>query len=261
RHYLAGVDAERLEGIASFYDFLEIQPLANNDFLIREGQVKDKQALIDMNRQIIALGKKLNKPVVATGDVHFLQPEDAIYRQILLAGQGYADEVQAPLYYRTTEEMLAEFDYLDTETARQVVITNPRLIAEQVEEIKPIPDEFYPPEIPGAEEELTRIVMNRAHEWYGDPLPALVQARLDKEMKAIIGHGFAVLHLIAHRLVLKSNEDGYLVGSRGSVGSSLVATLAGITEVNPLPPHYRCPECYFSEFITNGSVNCGADLP
>jgi DNA polymerase-3 subunit alpha (Gram-positive type) len=261
RHYLAGASAERLEEIASFYDFLEIQPLANNDFLIREGKLADRQALMDMNRQIIALGQKLHKPVVATGDVHFLNPEDAIYRQILQAGQGYADEVQAPLYYRTTEEMLAEFSYLDAATAREVVVTNPRLIADQIEELKPIPDEFYPPEIPGAEEELTRIVTTRAHDWYGDPLPELVQARLDKEMKSIIGHGFAVLYLIAHKLVLKSNEDGYLVGSRGSVGSSLVATLAGITEVNPLPPHYRCPACRYSEFITDGSVNCGADLP
>ncbi|APC08184.1 PolC-type DNA polymerase III [Neomoorella thermoacetica] len=261
RGYLAGADQTRLEEIASFYDFLEIQPLANNDFLIRQGQVADRQALMDMNRQIIALGQKLGKPVVATGDVHFLNPEDAIYRQILLAGQGYADEVQAPLYYRTTEEMLAEFDYLDGETAHQVVITNPRLIAEQVEELKPIPDEFYPPEIPGAEEELTRIVTTRAKEWYGDPLPEIVRARLDKEMQAIIGHGFAVLYLIAHKLVHKSNEDGYLVGSRGSVGSSLVATMAGITEVNPLPPHYRCPSCRYSEFISDGSAKCGADLP
>ncbi|MDN5326945.1 MAG: polymerase subunit alpha, Gram-positive type [Moorella sp. (in: firmicutes)] len=261
RGYLAGVDQARLEEIASFYDFLEIQPLANNDFLIRQGQVADRQALVDMNCQIIALGQKLGKPVVATGDVHFLNPEDAIFRQVLLAGQGYADEVQAPLYYRTTEEMLAEFAYLDGETARQVVITNPRLIAEQVEELKPIPDEFYPPEIPGAEEELTRIVTTRAKEWYGDPLPEIVRARLDKEMQAIIGHGFAVLYLIAHKLVHKSNEDGYLVGSRGSVGSSLVATMAGITEVNPLPPHYRCPSCRYSEFITQGSAKCGADLP
>ncbi|BCV21128.1 PolC-type DNA polymerase III [Moorella sp. Hama-1] len=261
RSYLAGADAARLEEIASFYDFLEIQPLANNDFLIRQGQVADRQALMDMNRQIVALGEKLGKPVVATGDVHFLNPEDALYRQVLLAGQGYADEVQAPLYYRTTAEMLAEFDYLDTETARRVVITNPRLIADQVEELKPIPDEFYPPEIPGAEEELTRIVMDRAHEWYGDPLPEVVQARLDKEMQAIIGHGFAVLYLIAHKLVRKSNEDGYLVGSRGSVGSSLVATMAGITEVNPLPPHYRCPSCHYSEFVTGRSARCGADLP
>jgi len=261
RGYLAGADPAHLAEIAAFYDFLEIQPLANNDFLIREGQVKDRQDLIAMNRQIIALGDKLAKPVVATGDVHFLNPEDAIYRQILQAGQGYADETQAPLYYRTTTEMLEECAYLDPETARRVVITNPRLIIEQVDDLQPIPDEFYPPEIPGAEEQLTRIVMTQAHDWYGDTLPGLVQARLDKEMKAIIGHGFAVLYLIAHKLVRKSNEDGYLVGSRGSVGSSLVATMAGITEVNPLPPHYRCPHCRYSEFSTSGDAKCGADLP
>lgn len=261
RHYLAGADEDKLTEIAAFYDYLEIQPLANNEFLIREGKVPDRQALEEMNRKIVALGEKLGKPVVATGDVHFIEPEDAIFRQILLAGQGYEDEVQAPLFYRTTEEMLAEFSYLGEEKAREVVIDNPRALAEAVEEIKPIPDEFYPPEIPGAEEELTRIVLGRAREWYGDPLPPVVQARLDKELGSIIKHGFAVLYLIAHKLVKKSNEDGYLVGSRGSVGSSLVATMAGITEVNPLPPHYRCPGCRYTEFIQDGSVNCGADLP
>jgi len=259
--YLAGVDANRLKEIASFYDYLEIQPVANNEFLIHQGKVANRQTLIDINKTIITLGQELQKPVVATGDVHFLNPEDAIYRHILLAGQGYANEVQAPLYLRTTGEMLAEFSYLDAETARQVVITNPRLIAGQIEELKPIPDEFYPPEIPGAEAELTRIVTTHAYNWYGNPLPELVQSRLDKEMQAIIGHGFAVLYLIAHKLVQKSNQNGYLVGSRGSVGSSLVATMAGITEVNPLPPHYRCPACQYSEFITDGSANCGADLP
>ncbi|GFN23847.1 PolC-type DNA polymerase III [Thermanaeromonas sp. C210] len=261
RSYLAGADEEQLAAIAAFYDYLEIQPLANNEFLIREGKMPDRRALEEMNRRIVALGKKLGKPVVATGDVHFVEPEDAIFRQILLHGQGYEDEVQAPLYYRTTEEMLAEFAYLGEETAREVVIENPRLLATQVEDLKPIPDEFYPPEIPGAEEELTDIVLRRAREWYGDPLPPEVQGRLYKELKAIIQHGFAVLYLIAHRLVKKSNEDGYLVGSRGSVGSSLVATMAGITEVNPLPPHYRCPGCRYTQFVQDGSVNCGADLP
>lgn len=261
RHYLAGADEEELARIASFYDYLEIQPLANNEFLLREGKLPDREALKEMNRRIVALGEKLGKPVVATGDVHFLEPEDAIFRQILLAGQGYEDEVQAPLFYRTTEEMLAEFSYLGEEKAREVVIHNPRALAQAVEEVQPIPDEFYPPEIPGAEEELSRIVWERAREWYGDPLPPVVQARLDKELGSIIKHGFAVLYLIAHKLVKKSNEDGYLVGSRGSVGSSLVATMAGITEVNPLPPHYRCTACRYTEFVQDGSINCGADLP
>ncbi|HBT47792.1 MAG TPA: PolC-type DNA polymerase III [Peptococcaceae bacterium] len=261
RSYLSGADEERLAEIAAFYDYLEIQPLANNEFLIREGKVPDRRALEEMNRRIVALGKKLGKPVVATGDVHFVEPEDAIFRQILLHGQGYEDEIQAPLYYRTTEEMLGEFAYLGEETAREVVIENPRLLASQVEDLKPIPDEFYPPEIPGAEEQLTEIVLRRAREWYGDPLPPEVEARLDKELKAIIRHGFAVLYLIAHKLVKKSNEDGYLVGSRGSVGSSLVATMAGITEVNPLPPHYRCPSCRYTEFVRDGTAYCGADLP
>ncbi|MDK2820570.1 MAG: polymerase subunit alpha, Gram-positive type [Clostridia bacterium] len=261
RNYLKGADEERLKEIASFYDFLEIQPVGNNEFLIRKGQVPNGDALKDINKKIIALGEKLNKPVVATCDVHFLNPEDAIYRQILLAGQGF-DDVQAPLFYRTTEEMLEEFNYLKPEIARKVVIDNPRLLAQQIEDnIKPIPDGFYPPEIPGAEKELTQIVKTMANNLYGDPLPQIVKTRLDKEMQSIIGHGFAVLYLIAHKLVKKSNEDGYLVGSRGSVGSSLVATMAGITEVNPLPPHYRCPVCKHSEFITDGSFKCGADLP
>ncbi|SMB95536.1 DNA polymerase-3 subunit alpha [Thermanaeromonas toyohensis ToBE] len=261
QHYLAGAGEEELANIASFYDYLEIQPLPNNEFLIREGKLPDREALQEMNRKIVELGRKLRKPVVATGDVHFLEPEDGVFRQILLAGQGYEDEVQAPLFYRTTEEMLEEFSYLGEEVAREVVIDNPRALAESIEEVKPVPSEFYPPEIPGAEEELVRLVQEQARAWYGDPLPPVVQARLDKELNAIISHGFAVLYLIAHKLVKKSNEDGYMVGSRGSVGSSLVATLAGITEVNPLPPHYRCPACHYSEFIQDGSFASGADLP
>lgn len=261
QQYLAGAGEEELANIASFYDYLEIQPLSNNEFLVREGKLPSREALQEMNRRIVELGRKLNKPVVATGDVHFLEPEDAIFRQVLLAGQGYEDEVQAPLFYRTTEEMLEEFSYLGEEVAKEVVIENPRAIAECIEEVRPVPSEFYPPEIPGAEEELIRLVQEQARKWYGDPLPPVVQARLDKELNAIVTHGFAVLYLIAHKLVKKSNEDGYMVGSRGSVGSSLVATLAGITEVNPLPPHYRCPTCRYSEFIQDGSFACGADLP
>ncbi|NLW06892.1 MAG: PolC-type DNA polymerase III [Clostridia bacterium] len=261
RACLAGAGTEQLLKIASFYDFLEIQPLDNNDFLIRQGKVDSREALIELNKKIILLGRELQKPVVASGDVHFLHPQDAIFREILFAGQGYEDEAQAPLYFKTTEEMLAEFNYLEPETARQVVIDNPRLIADQIEAIQPIPDEFYPPEIAGAEAELTRIVETNARNYYGDPLPRVVKSRLEREMQAIIGHGFAVLYLIAHKLVQKSNSDGYLVGSRGSVGSSLVATMAAITEVNPLPPHYRCPQCRFSDFITDGKARCGVDLP
>ncbi|KKM11904.1 DNA polymerase III subunit alpha [Clostridiales bacterium PH28_bin88] len=261
RAYLSGGSWEELKAVASFYDYLEIQPVGNNQFMVRNGEVKSVADLQEMNRSIVRLGQELGKPVVATGDVHFLNPEDALYRQILMAGQGYQDEAQAPLFFRTTDEMLAEFAYLGSEVAKEVVVKNPRAIADMVEDVLPIPDRLYPPEIPGAEEEIASMAMSRAHQIYGNPLPEVVQQRVDRELNSIINNGFAVLYLIAHKLVKKSNDDGYLVGSRGSVGSSLVATLTGITEVNPLPPHYVCPNCRHSEFIADGSVGCGNDLP
>ncbi|MGE5576432.1 MAG: PolC-type DNA polymerase III [Syntrophothermus sp.] len=259
---LAGSSEEELEKIAGFYDYLEIQPLCNNQFLIREQKVASEEDLMDLNRRLYRLGKRLGKPVVATGDVHFLRPEDAIYRQILLAGQGYNDADRQPgLYLRTTEEMLAEFAYLGEAEAYEVVITAPRAIADRVEAIKPIPDELYAPKIEGAEEQIREMTYATAHRLYGDPLPEIVAKRLEKELNSIINNGFAVLYLIAQKLVKKSLDDGYLVGSRGSVGSSLVATMCGITEVNPLPPHYLCPDCHYHQFIADGSVSSGVDLP
>lgn len=260
--YLEGASQERLEEIARFYDFLEIQPRGNNRFLVREGRLAGEEDILKMNRTIVELGEKLGLPVVATGDVHFIDPHEAIFRAILMAGKGFADaDDQAPLYFRTTEEMLAEFAYLGEEKAREVVIDAPRRLAEMIEQVKPMPDEFFPPQIEGADEEIRNMAISRAQELYGSPLPELVEKRLEKELNAIINNGFAVLYLIAHKLVKKSNEDGYLVGSRGSVGSSFVATMTGITEVNPLPPHYRCPSCRYSQFITDGSYGCGADMP
>lgn len=259
---LSGCSQEELEEMAAFYDFLEIQPLGNNEFLLRSGQVGSQEDLKNLNRRIVDIGNKLGIPVVATGDVHFLNPEDEIYRRILMAGKGFDDaDNQAPLYFKTTDEMLEEFSYLGEATARQVVITNPRMIADMVQTFKPIPDELHPPIIEGAEQQITEMTLRRARELYGDPLPEIVQQRIDKELKSIIGNGFAVLYLIAQKLVKKSLDDGYLVGSRGSVGSSLVANFCGITEVNSLPPHYRCPKCRHSEFVTDGSAGCGADMP
>ncbi|MHB1420196.1 MAG: PolC-type DNA polymerase III [Bacillota bacterium] len=260
RGYFKGLDDHHVAEIAGFYDYLEIQPLCNNEFMIRKGEVSSLEDLKKLNMSIVELGLKLDKPVVATGDVHFLDPHDAIYRHILLAGKGMDDDTQTPLYYRTSKEMLAEFDYLGEETAKRVVIDNPRELAESIEALKPIPDTFHPPEIPGAEEQIRQMAEEQAAILYGEPLPAVVRERLDKELNAIISHGFAVLYLIAHKLVRKSNEDGYLVGSRGSVGSSFVATMTGITEVNPLPPHYLCPQCRNSEFVLDGSCGSGADL-
>ncbi|ATW24530.1 PolC-type DNA polymerase III [Candidatus Formimonas warabiya] len=261
RAVLQGAPEDRLKEIASFYDFLEVQPLGNNEFLVRKDEVGDRKDLIRLNKTIIELGETMEKPVVATGDVHFIDSGDGIYRKILMAGKGFEDETQAPLYFRTTEEMLQEFAYLEADVARKIVIENPNRIADLVEDVLPIPHELYPPEIEGAEEQVQEMTMGTATARYGKNLPGIVQARLDKELNSIITHGFSVLYLIAHKLVKKSNDDGYLVGSRGSVGSSLVATMMGITEVNPLPPHYLCTQCHYSEFITDGSIAAGPDLP
>lgn len=261
RALLNGAREDELERIASFYDYLEIQPLSNNEFLLREGLVKDKQELQRLNRIIVGLGKRLNKPVVSTGDVHFLDPQHEIYRRIIQAGQGYDDiEYPNPLYLRTTEEMLEEFSYLG-EDAHQVVVDNPNLINDMIADIQPVPDGFYPPKIDTAEEEIVQLSWDRCRQLYGDPPPAMVEERLRHELDSITRHGFSVLYLIAHKLVKKSNLDGYLVGSRGSVGSSLVAHFTGITEVNPLKPHWRCPNCHFAEFVVDGSAGSGADLP
>jgi len=259
---LDGASDEQLAEVAAFYDYLEIQPAANNAFLIRHGRVADEYALQTINRKLCKLGQTLGKPVVATCDVHFLNPEDEVYRRILMAGQGYADaDSQPPLYLRTTEEMLTEFSYLGEELAHEVVVKNTRLISDSIDSFKPIPAELYSPKIPGAEDAIRDMTMNKARELYGDPLPEIVAARIKYELDAIINNGFAVLYLIAHKLVRKSLDDGYLVGSRGSVGSSFVATMTDITEVNPLPPHWRCPSCKYSEFITDGSFGSGFDLP
>ncbi|MDA8227792.1 MAG: PolC-type DNA polymerase III [Desulfitobacterium hafniense] len=255
---------EELKRIASFYDYLEVQPIDNNSFMLRNGQAQSEEDLREINRTVFKLGKELGKLVVATGDVHFLDPEDEAYRRILMAGKGFEDaDFQAPLYLKTTNEMLEEFSYLGIDEAIQVVVKAPQIIADMIEVLKPFPDDFFSPKIPGAEEKIQTLCWEKVKYFYGSEVPEIVQTRLEKELKSIIGHGFSVLYLISHLLVKKSNDDGYLVGSRGSVGSSLVATLTGITEVNPLPPHYRCtnPECLHSIWITDGSVGSGVDLP
>ncbi len=254
-------DEEKIENIAKYYDYLEIQPLGNNQFYIDQGKLKSQEDLININKKIVELGEKLNIPVVGTCDVHFLNPEDEIYRRIIMAGQGFSDaDKQAPLYLRTTEEMLKEFEYLSPEKAYEIVVTNTNKVADLCDRISPISDEKCPPHIDGCEDTIKDIAMTRAHELYGENLPEIVSERLEKELDSIIKNGFSVMYIIAQKLVWKSNEDGYLVGSRGSVGSSFVANMTGITEVNSLKPHYRCPNCKYSEFLDYGVKN-GFDLP
>ena len=255
-------DWAELKRIASFYDYLEIQPICNNMFMLRKGDVQSEEELRDFNRTIVRLGQELGKPVCATGDVHFQEPEDEVYRHILLASKKFPDaDAPLPIYFKTTDEMLKEFAYLGTETAHKVVIDDPRHIADCIEDIELLPPgQLFPPRLENSEQELHDMVWDKCHELYGEEPPQLIVDRLDVELKSILGK-YDVVYMSAQKLVQRSLENGYLVGSRGSVGSSLVAYMSGITEVNSLPPHYRCPKCRHTEFVTDGSYGCGADMP
>ena len=254
-------DWEELRRIAEFYDYLEIQPLCNNAFMLRNGDVRSEEDLRELNRTIVRLGEELGKPVCATGDVHFLEPEDEVYRHILLASKKFPDANEPlPIYFKTTDEMLEEFSYLGEEKAREVVVTNPRRIADMVETFPLLPKDLFPPRLENSEEDLNRLVWEKVHRLYGEDPPQLIVDRLNVELGGILGK-YDVVYMSAQKLVQRSLENGYLVGSRGSVGSSLVAYMSGITEVNSLPPHYRCPQCKNSEFILDGSYGCGADMP
>ncbi len=260
---------ERIAKIVNYYDYLELQPVGNNQFMIESPKITRVNSIEDIqniNRQIIKLGERFNKPVVATCDVHFLDPEDEVYRRIIMIGKGFNDaDNQAPLYLHTTEEMLSEFEYLGSAKAREIVIENPGKIADMIEKISPVRPDKCPPVIPDSDKDLKKICYDKAHSMYGDPLPEIVTERLERELNSIISNGFAVMYIIAQKLVWKSNEDGYLVGSRGSVGSSFVATMAGITEVNPLSPHYYCKKCHYSDFTSEEvkafAGGCGWDMP
>lgn len=271
RAILAGASETELARIVQYYDYLEVQPIGNNGFLLRDPKsgISNEEGLRDINRRIVELGEEFHKPVAATCDVHFLNPEDAIYRSIIQSGHGYKDEGQPPLYLHTTDEMLKEFSYLGPDKAKEIVVTNTNKIADMIEDISPIYPDKCPPSIPHSEEDLQNMCYDKAHRWYGRELPEIVKERLDRELTSIIKNGYAVMYIIAQKLVKKSNDDGYLVGSRGSVGSSFVATMADITEVNPLPPHYRClnPDCLYSEFDSEETKSahldgrCGCDMP
>ncbi|MBO5556721.1 MAG: PolC-type DNA polymerase III, partial [Oscillospiraceae bacterium] len=259
---MRGENPKTLEKIASFYDYLEIQPICNNGFLVENNRVKDVHVLENFNRTILELGRKLGKPVIAASDVHFLDAEDEQYRKILQAAKKFDDaDRDCPIFFRTTDEMLAEFAYLGEETAREVVITNTRAIADQVEPIELLPKELFPPKIENSAQELKDLVYGKMHRIYGENPPEIVRSRVDTELNTILDHNYDVIYMSAQKLVQNSLEHGYLVGSRGSVGSSIVAFMSGITEVNSLPPHYVCPKCCHSEFITDGSFGCGADMP
>ena len=262
RAVLNGENDEELERIASYYDYLEVQPIGNNEYLVRNGTVPDREALCELNRKIINLGEKMGKLVVATGDVHFLRKRDEVFRRILQAGQGYDDaDMQAPLYFRTTAQMLDEFSYLDRDKAYELVVTNTNKIADMIENIRPVPKGNFPPKIEGSAEDIERIARETAEGLYGSPLHPVIEERLQKELKSVIGNGYADLYNIARLLVKHSREEGYVVGSRGSVGSSFLAYCAQITEVNSLPPHYRCPNCKNVEFTTEECYDSGHDMP